>query len=71
MDTILVPLDGSPLSERALRLASTLAHDLGMNLRLLHVREPKGVSESEQDLELALRQDRPPAGARVTAITAH
>ncbi len=55
MDTILVPLDGSPLSERALPLAAALAHELGLSLCLLHVREENRAFDSEQDIQAAFQ----------------
>lgn len=39
---IMVPLDGSPFSERALPLAVALAHRSGAELRLVHVMVPFG-----------------------------
>lgn len=55
MATILVPLDGSPLSERALPLAAALARELNMELRLLHVREPSASLDNEREVQAAFQ----------------
>jgi nucleotide-binding universal stress UspA family protein len=58
--TLLVPLDGSPLSEHALPLATSLAHTLDARLLLLYVAvEGADRPESPPDLEAVAARLRP------------
>ncbi len=54
MSAIIVPLDGSPLSERALPLACTLAREMDLTLVLLHVHEPEPSFNNGRDAQAAL-----------------
>ena len=61
--TIVVPLDGSPLAERALPLALALARRMGVSVELVHVHEgweenvspPRGSVTAERDALADLR----------------
>src|SRR5690606_20494581 len=72
---IMVPLDGSPFSERALPLAVALAHRSGAELRLVHVLVPlanKAFLESERSeqeyLERLAQKITEESGVRATAV---
>jgi nucleotide-binding universal stress UspA family protein len=56
MDTILLPLDGSHLSERALNLGQRLARAYGATLRLVHVLEEPLIFDLLPSLVLPDRQ---------------
>ena len=72
---ILCPVDFSPTSESALRVASALARELGADLTLLHVRTipgssiPEGLLEPTGELthDLSAPADRPLASWKTTA----
>lgn len=53
MERILVPLDGSPLSESILPVAEVLARDYGAELLLIRAVLPRGADPLEPDVELA------------------
>jgi nucleotide-binding universal stress UspA family protein len=57
VSTILVPLDGSDLSRRALPFATALAQATGARLVLLHAYQPKS-PDPQADLELDLIQEQ-------------
>jgi nucleotide-binding universal stress UspA family protein len=63
LTTILVPLDGSPFSERSLERAAAIAHRTGARLDLVRVMPPayrptmsQGISPSDNTLDLDLRR---------------
>ncbi|WP_242344319.1 universal stress protein [Anaeromyxobacter terrae] len=72
---LLCPVDFSPVSESALRVASALARELGAGLTLLHVRTvpgssiPEGMLEPTSELEhdLSAPADRPLAAWKAIA----
>ncbi len=56
LDTILVPLDGSSLSERALPIATTLAHGLGAKLVLVRGASPAAGEDTIETEFLAVQE---------------